>query len=254
MLLLLAVACAPADPDAAAPGNASGDEGRAPAAGVDTIPARSGPDSPDHAGYRAGGNEPFWTITFGETMMDFADMGTTTEGSATRPDPERLEGGWRFTAESGGRPFVVEIEDRYCQDSMSARPFPHSVTVMVDGQTYTGCGGDTASLLTGDEWRVTRLEGDATDARRQPTMSFGAGGALTGHGGCNRYRAAYEITGEGVEIGPPIATLMACAEPELNEQETRFLALLDSVTRFDISDDGSLQLYAMDGAVIIARR
>ncbi|MEX1182707.1 MAG: META domain-containing protein, partial [Gemmatimonadota bacterium] len=228
--LIVPAACAPVESDVEPDGIDTGSAQR-PVGG-----------SPDSAGYRAGGNEPFWTLTFGETTMDFADMGSTTTASADRPDAESLANGWRFTASADGRPFVVEIQVSRCNDSMSGRPFPHSVTVTVHGRTWTGCGGDTASLLTGQEWSVTHLEGVATSSQRQPTLSFAAAGALTGDGGCNQYRATYEITGEGIDIGPALATRRACAEPELNRQETQFFQLLEQVTRFDIAGDGSLEL------------
>jgi heat shock protein HslJ len=137
---------------------------------------------------------------------------------------------------------------------MSGRPFPHTVVVAVNGETYTGCGGDTESLLVGEEWRVIRLEGREPTGLRRPTLLFAAGGVLTGDGGCNRFHATYEITGEGFAIGPVAATRMACAEPEANAQEGRFFSLLEQVTRFDIAEDGSLELFAMEHAVIVAQR
>ncbi|CAN5812879.1 hypothetical protein BH23GEM3_BH23GEM3_14020 [soil metagenome] len=254
-MLMVTAACAPVDPDIAASGNESASEAAPPTNVVEAAPPPpQAAENPDRAGYRASGNEPFWTMTFGQTTMDFSELGDENTGSAIRPDPERLANGWRFTARSGERPFIAEIQERRCNDSMSGRPFPHTVTVTVHGQTYTGCGGDTAGLLTGDEWRVTRLESAETTGRRPPTLLFAADGALTGDGGCNLFRATYEITGEGIQIGPALATRMACVEPELNSQETQFFTLLEQATRFDIAEDGSLKLYVMDRPVIVARR
>lgn len=246
------VACAP-DP---APGDPSG--GRDASTAENEAPAAAGQSpvagGPDHAGYRAGGNEPFWTLTFGETTMDFFDLGRGDTVRATRPDAEVVADGWRFTATPNGAPYLVEVRDRRCSDSMSGRPFPHTVTVTVNDRTYSGCGGDTGSLLTGEEWRVTHLEGTETTGRQSPTLLFASGGVLTGHGGCNRFRGTYEITGEGISIGPALATRMACADPEANAQETRFFALLEQVTRFDFAEDGSLELLAMDRPIIVAQR
>lgn len=213
-------------------------------------PAAGGPGP----GYRAAGNEPFWLLRFGETTMDFTNLGDPDTVSVTRPPAEGLADGWRFSATSGGQPFTVRVEDLRCNDSMSGRPFPHTVEVNVNGRTYTGCGGDTASLLTGDEWTVTRLEGAETTGPQRPTLLFAADGALTGTGSCNRFHATYEITGEGIEIGPAAATRMACADPDANAQETRFFALLEQVTRFDIAEDGDLELFASDSPVIVGRR
>ncbi len=205
------------------------------------------------AGYRAAGNEPFWLLRFGETTMEFASLGDADTVRVTRPAAEGIAGGWRFSATSGGQPFTVLVEDRGCNDSMSGRPFPHTVGVEVNGRSYTGCGGDTASLIIDREWTVTHLDGAETTGPQQPTMLFAADGSLSGSGSCNRYMGSYEITGEGIEIGPAAATRMACLEPDVSAQETRFFALLERVTRFDIADDGSLELLAGDRPVVVAR-
>ena len=210
--------------------------------------------SPDHAGYHAGGNEPFWTLTFGDTTMEFHDLGGKDTVRANRPAPERRADGWRFSATFDGAPFVVLVQDGRCSDSMSGRPFPHTVIVTAREQTYTGCGGDTASLLTGAEWHVTRLDDAATIERTRPTLRFATDGSLTGNGGCNLFHATYEITGEGIAIGPAAATRRACAEAEANAQESRFFALLEQVTRFEIAEGGNLVLLAMDHPVIVAQR
>lgn len=225
-----------------------------PSGGVAPPEPPAASPTPD-AGYRVGGNEPFWQVNFGATTIEFEDIGGETRVSAARPDPQVTANGWRFAASAEGRPLVVEIERRFCQDSMSARPFPHTVRITLDGRAFEGCGGDTASLLTGADWRVTEIEGRPVVGASPPTMLFGTDGSLTGTGGCNRYRATYEIAGDGgLAIGPAAATRMACAEQALNEQETRFFALLERADRFDVVEDGSLQLYAVDAVVITARR
>lgn len=206
------------------------------------------------AGYRAAGNEPFWLLRFDETTMEFTNLGDPDTIVVARPTAENLADGWRFAATHDGDPFIVRIEERRCNDSMSGRPFPHTAEVTAGGRTFSGCGGDTADLLTGAEWSVTRLGDAETTGAQRPTLLFESDGALTGTGGCNRFRATYQITGEGIEIGPALATRMACADAAANGQESRFFALLEEVTRFDIAADGSLQLLALDRPVIVARR
>jgi heat shock protein HslJ len=205
------------------------------------------------AGYRAAGNEPFWLLRFGETTMEFSSLSDPDTVSVTRPAAEGIADGWRFSTSSGGQPFTVRVEDRGCNDSMSGRPFPHTVEVDVNGRNYSGCGGDTASLIVGREWTVTHLEGAEITGPQRPTMLFGADGSLSGSGSCNRYAGSYQITGEGIEIGTAAATRMACLDPDVSAQETRFFALLEQVTRFDIAADGSLELLSGDQPVIVAR-
>jgi len=216
-------------------------------------PEVDAPADPAQAGYRAQGNEPFWSLVLEQATMSFSQLGVDDTVRAERPAAERLEDGWRFAATASGEPFLVRIEDRRCNDSMSGRPFPHSIEVTVGDQVFTGCGGDTASLLVGEEWGVVRLE-DTAPVHPAPTLRFEAGGVLTGTGSCNRFRATYEITGEGMVIGPAAATRMACPEPGVDAQEVRFFAALEQVTRFEIAEDGGLELLALEKPVIVARR
>ena len=212
----------------------------------------SSAQTPGDPGYRAMGNEPFWNFTFGESTIDFHQLAADSFTVAV-PEAESIPDGWRFTTTANDAPFIIEIAETRCNDTMSGRPFPHTVTVTVDGRTVRGCGGDTESLLTGGEWEVMSLEGDETGGAQRPTLLFAAGGELTGTGGCNRFRSEYVITGEGITFSPAVATRMACAEPEGNAQETRFFALLEDVSRFDITEDGWLALYVGDEPVIVAQ-
>src|SRR5690606_11962979 len=100
------------------PAAGTGDSLNGRGAGAEAAGSEDG-GGPPVAGYRAGGNEPFWTLTFAETSMEFSDMGIGDTVRAARPEPERLPTGWRFAASANGQPFVVEIENRHCNDSMS---------------------------------------------------------------------------------------------------------------------------------------
>lgn len=222
-----------------------------------TPPAQEAADatSPASTGYRASGNEPFWHLTFGETTIDLSVLGRDElSRSAARPEPEAAGNGWRYRTAANGQPLTVRIEVRRCNDSMSGRPFPHTVSVTVGGETFKGCGGDTASLLTGNKWAVDELDGVPVPGSHPPTLLFASDGALTGTGGCNQFRSSYEITGEGIRIGAIRVTLRACADSAANERETRFLTLLQHVSRFDIAEDGSLLLFQGDTLVMKASR
>lgn len=77
---------------------------------------------------------------------------------------------------------------------------------------------------------------------------------LAGRSGCNRYNAAFELSGEGLSIGPAASTRMACA-PDLMAQEQQFLADLQRISRFDIDPSGALLLFANDqqDPLVVAR-
>ena len=60
----------------------------------------------------------------------------------------------------------------------------------------------------------------------ETTADFRADWKLSGSGGCNQYSAEYTTTASnGITITQPITTLMACAEP-IMQQETQYFSLL----------------------------
>ena len=64
---------------------------------------------------------------------------------------------------------------------------------------------------------------------------------------------SFTLTGEGLSFGPAAGTMMACP-PDLMAVERRFLTSLEPVNRFDFAEDGTLEMFAGDSAVIRARR
>jgi heat shock protein HslJ/uncharacterized lipoprotein YbaY len=194
------------------------------------------------APYASRGNEPFWSVTLtggdmtvsrpgaGEVTLRVRDTGLTDTGNIVLQADD-------------GRVTVIRRAE-LCRDSMTGMPHPETVTLSVENDTFTGCGGDPRHLLTGGPWQVQRIDGregiDSADA----TLTFGPAGAYHGSGSCNRYRGQYELTGEGLSFGAAAGTVMA--------QERRFLDALPAVTRFDLTDQGALLLLEGDTARIIA--
>ena len=84
----------------------------------------------------------------------------------------------------------------------------------------------------------------------QTTANFQADWKLSGTGGCNQYNAEYTTTASnGITITQPITTLMACAEPVM-QQETQYLSLLQQATKYEISGD-QLTLFDKNGAKLL---
>jgi len=203
--------------------------------------------------YRATGNEPGWRLDItARTMTLLADDGRTRIEAPT-PVAEPGEGFTRFRAPAAGLGLVATIFERRCTDTMTGMPYPDEVSVAFAGRTLAGCGGDPATLLQGAEWVVEDLRGGGVLDRSHPTLVFGAESRVSGRGSCNRYTASYRLTGEGLTISKPAATMMACA-PALMQQERLFFDLLAQVRRFTIDADGTLVLHAADGGTITARR
>ena len=101
------------------------------------------------------------------------------------------------------------------------------------------------------EWEVTAfLSGDAVTSPLQGTKltaTFANDGTLTGSSGCNTFQTAYTLGRGSIEIEPPAATEMACAEPEgVMDQEAAYLAALPTAVGYRV-DGGSLTLVSADG-------
>jgi len=113
--------------------------------------------------------------------------------------------------------------------------------------------------LTGTLWTLESysLEGDAVSsviAGTTVTAEFAPDGNVTGSAGCNRYFAAYEVSGKTMTIGPAGSTKMYCGEPEgIMEQEARYLSLLESVAGCRIDGD-RLDLLDEAGKTLLSYR
>ena len=70
---------------------------------------------------------------------------------------------------------------------------------------------------------------------------------ITGDAGCNSYFGGYRTDGDAIEIGPLGATQAFCEG--IQEQEDRYLTLLQAATRFAV-DDSTLTL-SDEGTVLL---
>lgn len=78
------------------------------------------------------------------------------------------------------------------------------------------------------------------------SINLGADGRAYGNAGCNHWFAGYRLEGETLIFDKPGSTRKLCP-PALMEQEARFLALLESVQRWDISPLGQLRFWPASG-------
>ncbi len=107
------------------------------------------------------------------------------------------------------------------------------------------------NVLEGTSWRavegIDHLDTVTVTAEFDTTT-------VAGTGGCNRYRASYVFDGERFGLtGPVVATLMACAEPQMTV-EASFLARLAQAERVRVGEDGLVLLDAGGAALVVFRR
>ncbi|PWK59573.1 META domain-containing protein [Roseicyclus mahoneyensis] len=204
--------------------------------------------------WHAGGNEPFWSVTVEAGMLTLTRLGMEDLVLALQ-DPLMTEAGEILVlADHADMPLraVMLRRPAMCRDTMTGLPHPETVELSMGDQTIFGCGGAPLSLLTGRNWVVEDIAGSGVIDTSEVTLSFGTHGRVAGSGGCNRWFASYELTGEGLSIGQAGSTMMACTEA-LMTQERGFFAALEQVTGFDIDATGRLVLLG-DGPTAITAR
>jgi heat shock protein HslJ len=217
-----------------------------------TVATARSPAKTDTA-FRATGNEPGWRLDIGRTELTLLTNFGQTRLVAPTPAAQVSGATTKYVARTDQGDLTATIVDQLCVDSMSGMPHPQAVTVVVGGQTLTGCGGEPASLLQGAEWTVMEIDGKPLVAGSKTTLAFAPDGSLSGNASCNRFMSKYTLSGEGLAIAEAAGTRMMC-DAALMEQERAFLATLGSVQNFSIAADGALLLHTSDGRTIKARR
>jgi uncharacterized lipoprotein YbaY len=95
----------------------------------------------------------------------------------------------------------------------------------------------TTDVLEGTAWRLDDLGGAGVLDKIEATLEFAEGGKIAGQGSCNRFFGTSVASGTSIKIGPVGATLMACDEAAMN-QEQRYFEALNSAERFTL--EGSI--------------
>jgi heat shock protein HslJ len=97
-------------------------------------------------------------------------------------------------------------------------------------------------------WRAESIGGQSVADGSEVTMMLGSDGKIGGKSGCNGYSARYQITGNSLQIFPPmIGTRMACA-PGIMAQEQTYQTLLEEAKSFAVTPEGRLILTSAGGA------
>jgi heat shock protein HslJ len=108
------------------------------------------------------------------------------------------------------------------------------------------------ATLPGSAWQVTTFARQTPLADHPITVEFDNEGNIAGDGSCNRFGGACKIEGDKIEVGPLRSTRRAC-EPDIMQQEHKFLALLGTATTWTMDGD-ELVLTAPDGEIRAVRQ
>ena len=197
--------------------------------------------------FRATGNEPPWLATIDNDMLTLV----TEYGAQTRSiallDTQQSGTVTRYRASDGELALVMTARRGVCHDSMSGMPHPYSVDLASAQGVLRGCGGSPIDLLAGKEWEITRLNDAVPLSDSRITLRFlPEDGRVAGGASCNRYNAAFELTGESLSFSRAASTMMACPEPVMR-QEREFHRVLAGINAFDIDGAGMLELIGSEG-------
>lgn len=198
---------------------------------------------PDRNAFRAVGIDPAWSLSADARIVTFAGDGIQLTEPATRA-----------SVSAGGRSLrsaSVSVTSRMarCLLNGDASAYPETVTAVVNGRTYRGCGGPplAGGTLEGSAWRVQSV-------RQQPlppgsTLSF-EDDRFRGRFGCNNVSGRYVVSGIVMSAGQIVSTKMACAD--MSAEQAAFEILGDVVT---VQWQGADQLTLSNakGAIVLVR-
>ena len=128
-------------------------------------------------------------------------------------------------------------------------PTRHSLALAFLATTACGSGsapeGNTPldvpplppASLTGTEWVLESIEGEAPIVGSRVTLEFTADG-MGGYSGCNWYGGPFERRGDVLRAERMMSTGRACLRPEgIMDQEERYLSALADLTSYRITAD-----------------
>lgn len=88
------------------------------------------------------------------------------------------------------------------------------------------------SMLSANEWQLVEMDGRPLPAGTEAPLIHFERDIVRGFAGCNRFNAPVKETKPGdIDIGPAVATKMACPPPQM-ELEQAFLTQLEAVNRY----------------------
>jgi heat shock protein HslJ len=165
--------------------------------------------APPPGAYLATGHAPEWNLVIDERNIAFM---APNSAPVVAPTPPVVVG---FAGEISRTPQLnVNIVHAACTDATTGRAYRDRVQVDVNGRRYEGCGGDPQPMvrqaaLAGTSWRVVAINGRATPATDNYTMSFEAN-RVGARFGCNSMGGTFVQRGDELDVGQLASTRMAC--------------------------------------------
>ena len=109
-----------------------------------------------------------------------------------------------------------------CCAVLLAACYPPATPVPI-GSPVLQPDADQGLPLVGTNWSLDKLNGEPLLTQTYISALFDEEGAVSGTSGCNSYSGSYQVDGSSLTVGMTVTTMMACAEPVM-EQEAAYLA------------------------------
>lgn len=103
------------------------------------------PQAAAEPGWRAFGNEPFWSLRIGGQDVVFDRLGELPR-RYDRAQPATEGNRMLWTLEGQGERLEVTISETACGDTMASRNYPYTAEVRTQGRVYRGCAEKTAAI------------------------------------------------------------------------------------------------------------
>ena len=110
----------------------------------------------------------------------------------------------------------------------------------------------TSFSLPGSAWQVATFAGQSPLTEHPITFEFDTEGNIAGDASCNRFGGSCQHEGDTLTVGRLRSTRRAC-EPDVMEQEYKFLALLGAAATWSLDGD-KLVLTSPDGEIRAERQ
>ena len=111
-----------------------------------------------------------------------------------------------------------------------------------------------AASLDGTSWKLVSYGSSASQtpavADKDASLLFNTTtGTMSGNAGCNGFSGDYKAADGQLTTGKMMSTLMACAEPFM-QQESAVLSTLNGMLKYEVEKD-ILRIYSADGQSLL---
>ena len=199
----------------------------------------------DKTAFRAVGANPNWSLTADTRVLTFESGGTRLVEPASRA-----------VSSASGRTYQsasmrVTSNRARCALEGDGTRYPEQVTAVVNGRSFTGCGGPplAADALEGSEWRVLSVRGQSLPAGAPSFFRFDRD-RFSARFGCNSFGGRYAVTGIVMSVGQVASTRTTC--PDMSAEQDASAILGDVLTVIWNSAD-RLTLSSPKGAIVLVR-